>query len=150
MLKKLGYSGWKEFSNAFVNELEYMYAPSMVDASIPFVGTDDYITISKNIAQLEVERIQDTLSLLNHDELYSAIKILRETTEVDLYGVSDYVLIGEEFSYKMGLIGKRVNICKYTGDVNIQVYMSHSKHCAILISYSGETEFILRVASILK
>lgn len=148
--KKLGYSGWREFSQAFVKELEYMYAPTMIDASIPFVVSDDYINISKNIAQLEIESIQDTLTLLKHDELYSAMKILREAKEIDLYGVSDYVLLGEEFSYKMSLIDKSVNICKHTGDVDRQAYMSKINHCALLISYSGETEFILRVARILK
>lgn len=148
--KKLGYSGWKDFSQAFVKELEYIYAPTMIDASIPFVISDDYMSISRNIAQLEMESIQDTLDLLKHDELYNALRILRGANEIDLYGVSDYVLLGEDFSYKMSLIKKRVNICKHTGDVNRQAYMSHTTHCAILISYSGETDFILRVARILK
>lgn len=148
--KKLGYSGWKEFSEAYVKELEYMYAPTMIDASIPFVVNDNYLRISQNIAQLEIESIQDTLRLLKHDDIYTAMRILRDTDEIDLYGVSDYVLLGEEFSYKMSLIEKRVNICKHTGDVNVQAYMSNPSHSAILISYSGETEFILRVARILK
>lgn len=148
--KKLGFSGWNEFKEAYLEELEYLYKTSDIDASIPFVVSDDFMNISHNIAQLESETIQDTIQLLNHDTLYQAMRYLRETPRIDLYGVSNNVILAEEFAEKMLFINKNVSISRLSGDAKLQASMSDSRHVAILISYSGETKFILEVARILR
>lgn len=148
--KKLGYSGWNEFKEAYIKELKYLYAESDIDASIPFVVSDDFMTIAHHISQLQIETIQDTMNLLQHDDLYAALRILRKTQQIDIYGVSGNLLLAEQFAQKMLYIRKNVNICRLTGDIKIQAAMSTNEHCAILVSYSGETEFILKVAKILK
>lgn len=148
--KKLGFSGWNEFKEAYLEELEYLYKTSDIDASIPFVVSDDFMNISHNIAQLESETIQDTIQLLNHDTLYQAMRYLREAPRIDLYGVSNNVILAEEFAEKMLFINKNVSISRLSGDAKLQASMSDSRHVAILISYSGETKFILEVARILR
>ena len=148
--KKLGFVGWSEFKDAYVKELDYLYHSNDVDASIPFVVTDDYMKISFNIAQLEIETIQDTLSLIKHDDLYQAMRYIRNATYLDLYAISNNVVLAEEFAEKMFFINKTVNISRYTGDAKLQASMSTNKHVAILISYSGETPFMIDVAKILK
>ncbi|WP_238703716.1 MurR/RpiR family transcriptional regulator [Catenibacterium mitsuokai] len=44
--KKMGYAGWNNFKKAFLEELEYMYASQDIDASIPFLISDDISVIS--------------------------------------------------------------------------------------------------------
>lgn len=44
--KKLGYSGWNAFKEDFIAELEYLFKEQKVDASIPFVVSDDIMTIN--------------------------------------------------------------------------------------------------------
>ncbi len=61
-----------------ISELAYMLEETDVDASIPFLLSDDLMTISKNIALLEKETIQDTEQLNHHDELQHAISLLRK------------------------------------------------------------------------
>ena len=148
--KKLGYSGWNEFKDAYLKELEYLYQSSEIDASIPFVVSDDFMTIAHHISQLQIETIQDTMKLLDHDSLYKAMRIIRSCQEIDMYGVSSNVLSAQQFAQQMFLIHKKVNICQLTGNDTIQAALSNQKHCAILISYSGETEYIIKVAKILK
>lgn len=148
--KKLGYSGWNEFKDAYLKELEYLYQSSEIDASIPFVVSDDFMTIAHHISQLQIETIQDTMKLLDHDSLYKAMRIIRSCREIDMYGVSSNVLSAQQFAQQMFLIHKKVNICQLTGNDTIQAALSNQKHCAILISYSGETEYIIKVAKILK
>ena len=53
--KKLGYSGFNEFKSAYLKELSYMLEETDVDASIPFLLSDDLMTITKNLALLEKE-----------------------------------------------------------------------------------------------
>ena len=47
--KKLGYKGWNDFKEAYLEELKYLYQNDEVDASIPFVINDNFITIEHNI-----------------------------------------------------------------------------------------------------
>ena len=148
--KKLGYSGWNAFKEDYLKELEYLFTEQNVDASIPFVVSDDITTISHNIGQLQIETIQDTMALLDHDTLQIAFHFLRNTKELDVYGVSNNLLLAESFASKLFYIHHNVNICTLPGNPKVQAAMSDKTHCAILISYSGETGFIIEVAKILK
>lgn len=148
--KKLGYSGWNEFKDAYIKELNYLYSSTEIDASIPFVINDTFVNIAQNIAKLEIETIKDTMELLQHDDLFKAMSILRNSKEIDIFGVSNNVILAEEFVEKMFFIDKKVMLCRLTGDPKIQAALSDSSHCAILISYSGQTKFILEVANVLK
>lgn len=147
--KKLGFSGWSEFKEAFLQELDYLYNSNDIDASIPFVVSDDFMTIAHNISRLQIETIEDTMSLIHHDNLYQAMRILREAKEIDIYGVSDKILLAQQFAEQMFFIHKNAHICSLPGDAKVQAAMSDESHCAILISYSGQTDFILRIARIL-
>lgn len=147
--KKLGFSGWNSFKEQYLAELEYLYASDEVDASIPFVVTDDFMTIAHHISQLQIQSINDTMMSLKHDDLHKAMRLLRNVQEIDMYGVSGNVLLAEGFAQKMFYLHKKVNICRLPGDALVQAAMSEENHCAILISYSGETEFIIKVARVL-
>ena len=148
--KKLGYPGWNAFKEAYLKELEYLYANRKIDASIPFIVSDDIMTIAQNISLLEVETIQDTLALLKHDDLQKAMQLIRHCKSIDIYAVSTYIYLAETFRQKMQRIQKNVNLCRLTGDAKIQVAMSINQTCAILISYSGRTQFIIEAAKKLK
>lgn len=148
--KKLGYHGWNDFKDAFINELEYLFKEQNIDASIPFVVSDDIMTIAHNIGQLQIETIQDTISLINHDDLQQDLRYLRDCKELDIYGVSNNLLLAEEFKAKLFYLHKNVNICHLPGNAKVQAAMSTKEYCAILISYSGETNYIIDVAKILK
>lgn len=148
--KKLGYPGWNAFKEAYLKELEYLYANRKIDASIPFIVSDDIMTIAQNISLLEVETIQDTLALLKHDDLQKAMQLIRHRKSIDIYAVSTCIYLAETFRQKMQRIQKNVNLCRLTGDAKIQVAMSTNQTCAILISYSGRTQFIIEAAKKLK
>ena len=45
----MGYAGLESVKKAFLEELEYMYASQDIDASIPFLISDDISVISNNI-----------------------------------------------------------------------------------------------------
>ena len=83
--KKMGYAGWNQFKKAFLEELEYMYASQDIDASIPFLISDDISVISNNIFKLHEETIEDTKHLMKHDDLMNALKLLRDAKYIDIY-----------------------------------------------------------------
>ena len=146
--KKLGYSGFNEFKSAYLKELAYMLEETDVDASIPFLLSDDLMTISKNIALLEKETIQDTEQLNHHDELQHAISLLEKTKKIDVYGVLDNILLAKHFQTLMMDIGKDVQVIDQVTGQKRSACLADETHCAIIISYSGQTEEVLEVAEI--
>ena len=146
--KKLGYSGFNEFKSAYLKELAYMLEETDVEVSIPFLLSDDLMTISKNIALLEKETIQDTEQLNHHDELQHAISLLEKTKKIDVYGVLDNILLAKHFQTLMMDIGKDVQVMDQVTGQKRSACLADETHCAIIISYSGQTEKMLEVAEI--
>lgn len=145
--KKLGYKGWSDFKKAFLEELHYMFQSQDIDATIPFVEDDDTVTIANNILTLHSETAEDTRKLLKHDELNKAITLLNEAEVIDVYAKACYEYTGRLFQNKMHTINKNVLMMS---DPILQAAMSNEKHAAIVVSYSGETSRMVKVAHMLK
>ena len=146
--KKLGYSGFQEFKEAFVKEMEYLYKTYEVDASIPFTIQDSFTNIAQNIGRLEMETIHETMQLLEHDTLYQTMKILRNCKDIHIFVRDCYQMLAQEFQEKMSLIHRHV----YIHDIYdiLKSHLIEKDACAILVSYSGENKQILNIAKILK
>ena len=146
--KKLGYSGFNEFKSAYLKELSYMLEETDVDASIPFLLSDDLMTITKNLALLEKETIQDTQQLNHHDDLQEAVRLLQKAQVIDVYGVLDHVLLAKHFKTLMMYIGKDVQVIDQVTGQKRSACLADESHCAIIISYSGQTREMVEVAEI--
>ncbi len=148
--KKLGFNGWNEFKEAYLEELQYLYANNQVDACIPFVVTDDMMKVVQNISSLEKETIEDTVSLLKHDDLSLALKYIRNTNDIDIYVSHQYYPIALIFKENMKLINHHVNIYDLSSDSYIHATMSSDNKCAIIISYAGKRKTITNICQKLK
>ena len=119
-----------------------------VDASIPFLLSDDLMTITKNLALLEKETIQDTQQLNHHDDLQEAVRLLQKAQVIDVYGVLDHVLLAKHFKTLMMYIGKDVQVIDQVTGQKRSACLADESHCAIIISYSGQTREMVEVAEI--
>ena len=146
--KKLGYSGFNEFKSAYLKELSYMLEETDVDDSIPFLLSDDLMTITKNLALLEKETIQDTQQLNHHDDLQEAVRLLQKAQVIDVYGVLDHVLLAKHFKTLMMYIGKDVQVIDQVTGQKRSACLADESHCAIIISYSGQTREMVEVTEI--
>ncbi|AFU17562.1 phosphosugar-binding transcriptional regulator (plasmid) [Bacillus thuringiensis MC28] len=147
--KKLGYSGWVELKNSFLGEIEYLNSHfSSIDANYPFDDRDSIMTVANKMALLNQTTISDTLSLLNHDDLQRATNMLDEAAHIKVFSVYHNILICHDFKSKMNRIGKHVSLC--TVDPHFEAVNSNTETCAIVISYSGESEDIVGLLPFLK
>ena len=124
-----------------------MFQSQDIDATIPFVEDDDVVTIANNILTLHSETAEDTRKLLKHDELNKAITLLSEAEVIDVYAKACYEYTGRLFQNKMHTINKNVLMMS---DPILQAAMSNEKHAAVVVSYSGETSRMVKVAHMLK
>lgn len=148
---KMNFSGWSDLKEAFLKEEEYLQKHfSEINANLPFQRNDTIMSIASKIAALEKESIDDTLSLITHDDLQKAIQIIRKSSYTSLFAVSNNLLITQEFQHNMSRIKKRVDICALQGETIFKAHLADPSSCAIIVSYSGETEILNQTIKTLK
>lgn len=151
MAQKLGFLGWQDFKTAFLKEVTYLNSQnSQIDANIPFQKTDNVLQIAHQIASLKKEVIEDTQALLSVKTLQQAIKMLAKSQTIHIFATSNNNLLPLTFQQKMSRICRDVRVHSLEGEQYFDAYQALPNSCALLISYSGETLSLLKVASILQ
>ncbi len=147
LCKKLDFKGFEDFKVQFLKEIEYLDRQyGKVDANFPFKKEDTMMNAAHKISHLYEDTIKDTMTLLHHDSLQKALKLLRYSQSIHIYSFGTALNFAESFKERMLKTGKNVII---SNNMDYQLYEANciSKgDVAILISYSGETEKIIRIA----
>lgn len=119
---KMDFKGWNELKEAFLKEEEYFQSHFQeIDANLPFQRGDNIMSIAAKIGALKKEAIDDTRSLLSHDDLQKALLIMRKASYIGVYGASNNLIISREFQYNMNRIGRRVDLCQLQGRSSIRL-----------------------------
>lgn len=148
--KKLNYSGWTALKADFLNELDYLEkSVSCIDANYPFTKRDSLMTIANKIARLEIESIEDTLSLITHDDLRRVVDMIAKSSEINIFAASNNLLVAQEFSHQMSRIKREVKIHSIQGEILFNAYLAKQDSCGLIITYSGETGSLNQVAKLL-
>lgn len=138
--KSLGFSGWKEFMQAFIQEEHYQESHySDIDPNLPFGGEDTTADIIRKISDLQVESILDTADLMVPEDIDLAVRRLLLAKRVVLFGMSPNTLIGQLFRRKMGTIGRMIEVPS-VDESGTYAYSLGREDLALIISYSGNNE----------
>ena len=146
--QKFGYAGYDDFREAFLVELHYLTSHfTSVDPNVPFGFGERRGVIAHKMGTLYREVVDDTLGLLAEDVLDRAVVALDAAEDVCVFSTGVQADIAQGFRDKMLKIGRLVTI---ETRANVAFYRaSHAdpaRSLFILLSYSGETEQLLRVA----
>ncbi len=151
LCQKLNYKGYNDFKIDLAANLQYVLSHhESINANFPFDKNTNTSHISNKIARLYKESIDETIHIIDQEQLRKSILLLDKADVIDIYGVSGPLRMASDFQYKMFRIGKNVNIAPMVNEQLFQATLSTPKHCAILVSYSGETEEVINAAKILK
>lgn len=149
--KKLDFSGWVELKAAFLEEQAYLENHfTEVDANLPFTPSDNLMAIAAKMAKLEQTTIDDSCSLLDHDSLRKATNLLQRAEHIRIFGGNANLLLSQDFALKMNRLGKQVAVSDITGEAFYEAYNLKENDCALLISYTGEQSYILKMAALLR
>lgn len=148
--QKLGYSGYDDFRTSFLEEIEYVNTHfKEIDPNIPFQETDSDWHIANNIGHLYKETVSDTLGLIHYKTLEDAHSLLNKSESIYMYSNGDLLEPAYSFKDKMIRIGKKVDVLDRADLAYITATQVSNNACFILISYSGETKQMLRIAEYL-
>lgn len=138
--KNLGYTGFNQLKHDFVEEQKYLSQHFIsIDANIPFHERENMMSIAGKISSLVKETVDDTLSLINYQDLVAAVNIIEKSDKIHLSAVSFPLLMGQNFQLKMRRVGKNVEITDLVGEQLYTASIIQKNDCGIIISYSGET-----------
>jgi len=149
LCKKTGFQGYKEFHKALLYELgvrkvtenEKMREISREDSLEEIVNKVTY----KNIVSLE-----NTRKLVDLEKLQNCVNLLKKCRVIHLFGMGSSLLVAKDANLKFLRINKS---CYINDDWHAQLLQAKNMtkaDVAIIISYSGLTEEMLRCAEAIK
>lgn len=149
--RRMGYPGFQDFKKAYLEELRYLTSHfRTIDPNFPFGKMDTQMTVANKIAALYDEIVKDCLSLLTVDQISQAAEILKHAKAIYICTSGAQLGLSEVFRDKMMKIGRLVEICHHTDEAYYHACYCDPESCFLLISYSGETDRVLRVGQKLK
>lgn len=147
---RLGFEGWTDFFEAFLEEREYLERHFQnVDANRPFSAGDSPTVIANKIAALHRESISDTMSLLNYEILEQAVNCMLRSRNIYLAAVSISLDCTWLFKRNMQRLGKLVLLESNNAEQLCTTLSATPEDCAIIVTYSGSTVRIQNEAPLL-
>lgn len=137
---KLGYDGFASFKKAYLEETSYLNRHfTKIDANRPFGPDDNLARVANSVGSLYGETAQDTLALVDYQELIRAIDQLEKSTTIYVlcFGVGQD--LAKVFADRMMRLGKRTIVSDNINHQFYQTYNSSNDDCFILITYTGTT-----------
>lgn len=151
LCQKLGLKGYSDFKIKYSAELQAdLNKNNRIDVNFPFNKNDRKEEIAHKIAIVNREAIEDTLYLIDYDELEKIVDLLHEAKVIDIYGLGNSILAALDFEHKMMRIGRNIRIKTLPGEQSFQAYNASIDHISIILSYSGETIEMVHIAELLK
>lgn len=145
-IKKLGYEHYRECAAAFKKEEDINAHTFEVDPNYPFDHRDKNHIIAAKIGQLYKDIIDETLLYMTHDGLSAILSQMRRAKRLIVVSAGVQGDVAKIFEDKMLRIGKDVIVEDKLYQAYTRASLCDHETMFILISYSGKTESMIRVA----
>jgi len=132
--RKLGYTGFKELKIVLAQEVGSLI-PKITESNQE--KTFDYIT---QVLQQSIEGMKRTVSTLDKDMLDAAIQAIANARVVNIYGVGESYIVGENLQMKLQRLGIVANLYSNSFLQMISTASLRSGDVGIGISLSGCTQ----------
>ena len=146
--KKNGFEGFKDVKLAIMNELtfnEEIFRNKFID----FEGDDIHRT-AQIVLNENVNAITNTYNLIDFIELNKIIEKIDEAKIIRLFGIGASYLVCKDFQQKLERINKYSILHEDTHMQFISASNIQKDEIAIVISYSGMTQEIVKMANMIK
>lgn len=147
----LGFSGYNDFKEAYLDELNYLSKNfHETDPNFPFTQNDGTSTLISKLSALYKETIIDSVDLIDLDVLKNAANMIDKASVIYFGIAGDAYDVAETFKNRAIKIGKSVIIERRQDNLFYTACHAPENACFVLISYSGETSTLLKIARKLK
>lgn len=140
--KTIGYSGYRDFIVSISSTLGSR-EDDLPNQYTDIQPGDDLLTIINNISLNNCKSIQDTLSIINSDEIEKAVNLLRKTDRIVFFGIGASGLVGIDAEQKFTRINKMCHAYVDGHSILTAATLLKAGDVAVFISNSGDTIDIL-------
>lgn len=149
--KKVGCKGYRDFSIRLIGELAAAQRTNMRKSAYSEIRAGDKAgNVIAKVCHHNIQAIEDTLSLMEPDQVEMAADRLFHAQRIDLYAMAASNLVAQDAQQKFMRINKRVTAYS---DPHLQLSSASTltpSDVAIALSWSGETREVLEAAELAK
>lgn len=149
LCRKLGFTGYREMQSSLIHELALRTQSIKERANY----IDHFDSLSETIVSItyrNITSLEDSMRMLDEAALEESIKILENCKNLYLFGIGSSLLVAQDALLKFIRIGKPCSCCMDTHSQYVLSNNADKTDAAIIISYSGYTEEMLRCANNLR
>ena len=151
LCKKIDIKGFARLKVLLAEETKYFQDMklNLLDTTTIEKNDSPHAIIEK-ITNIAVKTIEETRVLVNEKQFMQVARQLQKAVIVDFYGEGASSPVAIDAQYKFMRIGKNVITYQLYDRQYVQAVNSDASHVGIIISYSGETKEMLKIAGILQ
>ncbi|MDP8051109.1 MurR/RpiR family transcriptional regulator [Pasteurella atlantica] len=148
--RTLGFKGFTDFKLALAIELATKIKEKNIIFEEDVCAKDSYFEIAKKL-QNNINRVtEETINLLDFEELERVVKALQRAKRIFLFGVGTSGLSAEDAKTKFMRIGLPVDAITNNHFMYMQAALMNDKDVVIGISHSGFSQEIVQALTIAK
>ena len=149
--KKLGCKGYRDFSIQLVSELAVAQQGNADRQQYTDIRAGDHVhNVIHTVCHHNMQAIEDTLSLIDPEQVELAAEKLFHANRIDLYAMAASNLVAQDAQQKLMRINKQVSAYS---DPHLQLSSASTLTPAdvvVAMSWSGETREVLQAAKLAK
>ena len=146
----MGFKGFAEFKIRFISEVNRISSFEHPVIDRPITNQDDAASVSRKIAALEIEAIEETRNEMDRAQLERVVGYLDHAKIIDIYAFDVNQQIAEITAYNFQQLRKTVVTRPAVEGQYLQAMDGNHMHVAVLLSRTGENQHLIRLAKLLR
>ena len=142
--KKNGYSGFKELKRELYKDLSYL--EDLDSYELDSMKSESESSVVSDISNNNIRAIRQTVGLLDSGVLMDVVELIKNHNQINLFGIGASFIACKDLQMKLERVDKNTTLYEDTHMQYLRSANIHKDDLAFIISYSGETEEILKMA----
>lgn len=148
LAKKNGYKGFRELKKELILDLNNIDDIDSIDINNLKLEATDQVLV--DITNNNIRAIKQTAELIDYNILLEVVHLINEQEYISLFGMGASFIACKDLQMKLERVNKKTSLYE---DTHLQLIRSSNvgeNELAIMISYSGETQEIIKMAKNIK
>jgi len=151
LCKKIDIKGFARLKVLLAEETKYFQDMKLNLLDTTTIEKEDTPhAIIEKITNIAVKTIEETRVLVNEKALMDVVRLMEKAVTIDFYGAGASNMVAMDGQFKFMRIGKNVITYQLYDRQYVQAVNSDASHVGIIVSYSGETKEMIKIAGILQ
>lgn len=149
--KKLGFTSFTTFKACLIQDLSsHINSIQIVQKKQRIYNDDNVETIIKKMTINSVNALNKVALLNSHQTFQTVVNHMINANQIHMFGSGVSNLICRDALSKGLRSGIKISAHSYYAEMVMQARLAHPNDLAIIVSYTGETEEIIKIAKILQ